>query len=254
VPDRGVFSDLDDEVEVEFPSWLEDAPFTVVRTPDGATYAYLDGAIFAFATEAMGEVVDIPDLADHDTDGDGIPDQLDALLGARKAELNAAPYKGGYQRLDYPGGDVPRDEGVCTDTVVRTMRNAGVDLQRDLHEDIERAPRSFPMVERADPHIDHRRVKTLLPHFERAWRALPTDPEDTSSPWLPGDVLFFQIKGDGRPDHMAIVSDRLGEDGLPMVIHNWTDGYTTMAMSILSFVPVTHRFRLKRKPLELDTP
>jgi uncharacterized protein YijF (DUF1287 family) len=64
-----------------------------------------------------------------DADGDGIPDPLDILIGARKLVLNHAKYTEGYYQLPYPGGDVPRGVGVCSDTIVRAYRNAGIDLQ-----------------------------------------------------------------------------------------------------------------------------
>lgn len=181
-----------------------------------------------------------------DRDGDGIPDALDVLLGAKKTVLNADAYTGGYVRIDYPMGDVPRTIGVCTDVVVRALRNAGIDLQRDLHEDIRRAPRSYPMVRgRGDPNIDHRRVKTLLPLFLRKWRSHTVAFDDTADPLRPGDIVFMDtFPSRSGPDHIGIVSDRLGPSGLPLIINNWTDGTVTTEMDLLTFVPVTHRFRL----------
>src|SRR3989440_7594467 len=78
-----------------------------------------------------------------------------------------------YVSIPYPGGDVPRSEGVCSDTVIRALRNAGLDLQREVHEDILRAPAAYPMVEKVDASINHRRVRTLLPWFVRHWQTLP---------------------------------------------------------------------------------
>jgi uncharacterized protein YijF (DUF1287 family) len=46
-------------------------------------------------------------------------------------------YDGGYYQIAYPGGDVPADRGACTDEVVRAYRAVGVDLQREVHEDME---------------------------------------------------------------------------------------------------------------------
>lgn len=180
-----------------------------------------------------------------DRDDDGIPDALDVLIGARKTVLNADAYTGGYVSLRYPMGDVPRTIGVCTDVIVRAMRNAGVDLQRDLHEDIARAPRSYPMVKgKGDPNIDHRRVKTLLPLFLRKWQRHTTAFDDPADPLRPGDVVLMDtFPSRTGPDHIGIVSDRLGPSGLPLIINNWTDGTVTAEMDLLTFVPVTHRFR-----------
>lgn len=253
VKDRGIFPDLDEEVTLAFPSWVDDQPIIVMKAPGSeAMYAYLDGAFIGLGDASLGPVVQVESFGEHDHDKDLIPDSLDIMVGARKAELNSAPYRGGYEKLAYPGGDVARDRGVCTDVVVRAVRNAGVDLQVELHEDIKRSPRSFPMVKRADPNIDQRRVKTILPYFVRHWRSLPVDPGDASSPWLPGDILFMQIKGDKRPDHLGLAGDKLGKSGFPLVINNWTDGFSTSAIDILSYVPVTHRFRPVLRGLKVE--
>ena len=65
--------------------------------------------------------------------------------------LNADAYVGGYETLRYPMGDVPRERGVCTDVIVRALRNAGIDLQAALHQDIARSRRSYPMVPTRSP-------------------------------------------------------------------------------------------------------
>jgi hypothetical protein len=47
-----------------------------------------------------------------------------------------------------------------------------------------------------------------------------------------------------EPDHLGIVSDRVGPSGLPLLINNWTDGHRTAEMDLLGWVPATHRFRV----------
>lgn len=248
--DRGVFSRLDDEVTWHAPVWLQDeATLTLCleSKPDAPCYAYIDKTVVGMGSrDGASPVVEVTSWEGLDVDEDGIPDHADVWLGAIKTELNGAKYLGGYEQLDYPGGDVSQDKGVCTDVVIRAVRNAGIDLQVELFEDIKRSKRSFPMVKKANPHIDQRRVKTLLPYFKRQWRALDPSPRSTNEPYLPGDVLFMQTMGDSRPDHIGIVSGRQGATGLPLVINNWTDGFHTSAMDILEFAPVTHRFRLTR--------
>ena len=176
-----------------------------------------------------------------DRDGDGIPDPLDVLIGARKLLANGAAYIETYRTLKYPNGDVPRTEGVCTDTIIRAMRNAGLDLQQAVHEDIAAAPRAYPMVKKANSHIDHRRVKTLLPWFKRHLKSVPLD-----APWLPGDIVFLDtFPSRAGPDHVGILSDRVNAEGVPLVINNWTDGASDAEMDLLGFVPVLSRFRLQ---------
>ncbi len=178
-----------------------------------------------------------------DADRDGWPDQVDIVRGGKKTALDAAPYGSPYRSLVYPGGDVPRGEGVCTDVVIRALRNAGFDLQKLVREDIARAPGAYPMVSRANPNIDHRRVRTILPWFRRHWLARATDSARLDD-WLPGDVVFLDTLARPGPDHIGIVSDRLGPSGRPLLINSWTDGYVTSEMDLLPSVPVTHRFRV----------
>ncbi|MGM0555548.1 MAG: DUF1287 domain-containing protein [Myxococcota bacterium] len=252
--DRGIFSDLDPKVRVRFPSWLKGRDITIAHHGGASSLiAYVDGVAVGFGSPDMGELEVVSDPDAHDDDGDGIPNQLDILMGAKKTALNAAPYKGGYQGLDYPGGDVPRTEGVCTEVIIRAVRNAGIDLQKELHEDIERASNAYPMVDKPDTNIDQRRVKTLLPYFERRWEAKSTDIDDKSD-WLPGDIVFMNTMRDERPDHVGIVSDELGASGYPLIINNWTNGYHTQPMDLLKFVPVTHRFRLPAAKVQFGEP
>jgi len=251
--DRGIFSELADRVRLRSPDWLDVGPALVLRTEKPpAELLYVAGSPVAFEgrRDRRWPVLSVERLdRAHDHDGDGIPDALDLLLGAKKAALNGAAYVEGYRSIPYPGGDVPRTEGVCTDVIIRALRNAGIDLQRLVHEDIRRAPRAYPMVRRPDRSIDHRRVRTLLPYFKRHWRELPAD--GAAEPLLPGDLVFLNTLGDARPDHLGIISDRRGSSGRPLVINNWTVGYRTAEMDLLRAVPVTHRFRLGRPPLPL---
>ena len=46
-------------------------------------------------------------------------------------------YDPSYYSIDYPNGDVPADKGVCTDVVIRAYRKLGIDLQKEVHEDME---------------------------------------------------------------------------------------------------------------------
>src|SRR5205823_14286575 len=53
-------------------------------------------------------------------------------------------YDPAYVQLAYPGGDPPPDRGVCSDVVVRAVRRAGADLQKEVHEDMARTFGAYP--------------------------------------------------------------------------------------------------------------
>lgn len=177
----------------------------------------------------------------EDQDSDGIVNALDMLLGGKKLCLNKASYVSNYRTLRYPGGDVPRTEGVCTDTLVRALRNTGWDLQKEIHEDALRRPRAFPLEGKApDANIDHRRLRMMLPWFVTHFVAVPLD-----APYAPGDIVLFDtFPSKAGADHAGIVSDRLGPSGKPLVVNNWTDGYVEQEMDLLDSVPVMYRFRV----------
>jgi uncharacterized protein YijF (DUF1287 family) len=277
ITDRGIFSDLDARVRIAVPAHAtRDNTHATIDSERRLLILYVDGwpsKPYPLTGDATLTVAGIelslrpndrrelaPLLTDGDAielspgdkrafadrDDDGIPDPLDLLLGAHKTALNRASYGAGYIKLAYPGGDVPREVGVCTDVVVRATRNAGLDIQPALHRDIRRSPRSYPMVKgKGNRNIDHRRVKTLLPYFKRHWNQRSKALNDAADPLRPGDVVFMDTFPSRRgPDHIGVVSDRLGASGLPLIINNWTDGTVTAEMDLLEWVPVTHRFRL----------
>jgi uncharacterized protein len=117
-------------------------------------------------------------------------------------------YVPGYVAIPYPGGDVPADTGVCADEIIRIYRKVGVDLQKEVHEDMVRNesayPRKWPPQKRPDPNIDHRRVPNLMVFFQRRGTALPrtTGTED----YQPGDVVTWDL-GHGLT-HVGMVVDR----------------------------------------------
>jgi uncharacterized protein len=275
VADTGVFSDLDGQVQLVLPAKLEPARVTaLVDRARGLLVLSIDGhprkvyplggsAALAVGTIELalrpGDRDELRPLlaagrigegqAQNDRDGDGIPDALDILIGAKKTVLNAAAYTSeaqGYIKVAYPGGDVDRKMGVCTDVIIRSVRNAGLDLQKALHEDIKKRRRAFPMVKRGpDPNIDQRRVGTLLPYFKKHWKQLTAKLDDPDDPLRPGDIILMDTFPSRRgPDHIGIISDQRGASGHPLVINNWTNGTVTSEMDLLGVVPVLYRFRL----------
>ena len=276
LPDHGIFPELDDRIVTVIPggvhrelTWLRvdgahqlvtlydardplkvyranvsdtlaAATVTTVKDLDLKTLlAPADAAEFRPHLRPESRVVVGVPARTEDRDGDGIVDRIDIVLGARKLVENKARYIERYVDIPYPGGDVPRTEGVCTDTVIRSLRNAGIDLQKEVHEDLLRHPEAYPMVEKVNASINHRRVKTVVRWFERHFTRLPD-----GTAYRPGDVVFFDtFPAREGPDHLGIVSDLVAPNGQQMVVNNWTEGYVDSDLELLSWVPVTHHFR-----------
>ena len=128
-------------------------------------------------------------------------------------------YDGAYEQIPYPGGDVPMERGVCTDVVIRALRCLGIDLQKEVHEDMRAHFSAYPKhwgLKRPDRNIDHRRVPNLRTFFTRRGWSLPItqNPAD----YHPGDLVTCTVAG--SLPHIMIVSDRKAPDGTPLIIHN----------------------------------
>jgi len=105
-------------------------------------------------------------------------------------------YDPSYVRIKYPGGDVPADRGVCTDVIIRAYRKVGIDLQKDVHEDMKANFVKYPKrygLKAPDTNIDHRRVANLMTFFSRHGKVLPitNKPED----YKPGDIVCWDLGG-----------------------------------------------------------
>jgi len=126
-------------------------------------------------------------------------------------------YDPSYTRLAYPGGDVPMERGVCSDVVVRAMRTVGVDLQVEVHKDMEREFRAYPQnwgLRHTDRNIDHRRVPNLMTYFRRQGKALPLD-----APYEPGDIVAWRLPNGLH--HIGVVSSRPApRRSHQLVVHN----------------------------------
>jgi hypothetical protein len=139
---------------------------------------------------------------------------------AEERTTHAVRYDAAYLRIPYPMGDVPADQGVCSDEVIRAYRLLGIDLQQLVHEDMNREFHLYPKrwgMAAPDANIDHRRVPNLARFFGRHGQSLPVtdDPAD----YKPGDVVAWAMP-DGRP-HIGIVTEqRTGDGARPLVMHN----------------------------------
>jgi uncharacterized protein YijF (DUF1287 family) len=129
-------------------------------------------------------------------------------------------YDPSYVKIDYPNGDVSSDSGVCSDVIVRAFRKAGIDLQKEVHEDMVRAWSEYPRkwgARGTDTSIDHRRVLNLTTWFARQGKALAITAERAD--YLPGDVVAWELSDD--IEHIGIVTNLSSEtDKHYLIVHN----------------------------------
>ena len=147
-------------------------------------------------------------------------------LAAIERTNHSVRYVSAYVRIPYPGGDVPADTGVCTDEIIRIYRAVGIDLQKEVHEDMVANFALYPHrwqaeSARPDSNIDHRRVPNLMVFFSRKGESLPTT--SRAEDYVPGDLVTWDLGG-GVP-HIGIVVDKIAADsGRHMIVHNISAG------------------------------
>jgi uncharacterized protein len=135
-------------------------------------------------------------------------------------------YDSAYVRIPYPNGDVPPDTGVCTDEVIRSYRAVGVDLQKEVHEDMLQNFSAYPrqrrwLLTQPDSNIDHRRVPNLMVFFSRKGETLKITAD--SKDYAPGDLVTWDLGG--NVPHIGIVVDkRSPRTGRHLVVHNIGQG------------------------------
>ena len=152
----------------------------------------------------------------------------DPLAEAAAAQVGVTViYDPSYQGLDFPGGDIPRNRGVCSDVVVRALRDAwGIDLQLAVNRDMKADFAAYPTIwglSTTDRNIDHRRVPNLETLFDRMGATLPLSSDPAV--FQTGDIVTWRLSGSNLP-HMGIVSEqRIGNR--PLITHNIGRGTLT---------------------------
>lgn len=167
-----------------------------------------------------------------------------ALINSAREQVGVTLlYDGSYQSLPFPGGDIPRLRGVCTDVVVRALRDAhGLDLQAKVNADMKANFAAYPKIwglSRPDSNIDHRRVPNLQTYFKRRGAAVPIT--DIAADYLPGDVVSWMLPG--NTPHIGIVTDLMNGDAThPMIVHNI--GWGTRINDMLFDYKITGHYRI----------
>jgi uncharacterized protein len=145
-----------------------------------------------------------------------------ALADAAEQQVGVTvTYDPSYVSIPFPGGDIPRDKGVCSDVFIRALRDAHqIDLQQRVNTDMKKAFSRYPKtwgLKSTDPSIDHRRVYNLQRFLERQGFSLPVSSD--ANDYLPGDIVTWMLPG--NLPHLGLVSDKksLWSDRY-LVIHN----------------------------------
>ena len=149
-----------------------------------------------------------------------LPASMDIVNVARSQIGITLQYRPAYEKMAYPNGDIPRTRGVCTDVIIRALRDArGVDLQQEVHIDMQKNfaayPKNWGINQKLDSNIDHRRVPNLMTYFARQKLTVSNS---AAAKFLPGDIVAWNL-GRGL-QHIGIVTDKKGSTGTPLIIHN----------------------------------
>jgi uncharacterized protein YijF (DUF1287 family) len=129
-------------------------------------------------------------------------------------------YTPAYVGIKYPNGDVTAKTGVCTDVIIRAYRKLGIDLQKEVHEDMKANFYLYPKtwgLKSTDKNIDHRRVPNLEVFFDRKGEKLKVT--ENASDYKTGDLVTWMING--KMPHIGIVTHKKSTDGKRnLIVHN----------------------------------
>jgi len=135
-------------------------------------------------------------------------------------------YDPSYFGIKYPNGDIPKNKGVCTDVIIRAYRKLGIDLQKEVHEDMKSHFSKYPNLKKwgmtkTDTNIDHRRVPNLEIFFERKGKKLPVS--KNASDYKTGEIVTWLINN--KLPHIGIVTNKKSADGKRnLIVHNVGNG------------------------------
>lgn len=164
-------------------------------------------------------------VSDASTSNLELTEKQKRISDAAKSIIDASIfYDPTYFRIDYPNGDIPSGKGVCTDVVIRTYRKLGIDLQKEVHEDMKANFGLYPKIwglTKPDTNIDHRRVPNLMVYFSRFGKekSMSQNVED----YLPGDIICWRLPN--GMTHIGVMVDEKSNDGKRhRIVHNIGQG------------------------------
>ncbi len=157
-------------------------------------------------------------------------------------------YVPAYVQIKYPNGDVPANTGVCTDLVIRAYRGVGIDLQKQVHEDMVKNFKNYPKLwslKSPDSNIDHRRVPNLMTYFKNKKAELLIS--DKAEDYKPGDLVTWNLQNKkvvSGITHIGIVTDQRTADGKRYLIAHNIGGGNVLEDMLFSYVIIGH-YRFK---------
>lgn len=153
-------------------------------------------------------------------------------------------YDPAYRSINYPGGDVPLERGVCSDVIIRAMRDQGIDLQQKIHHHMLANWKDYPKnwgLSKPDRNIDHRRVPNIATYFKMKGCLLVP-----GKSYQPGDVVVWDL-GKGIL-HIGLISDsKVLNENRHKIIHNI--GCGVKEEDVLTAFKVIHHFRINKELL-----
>ncbi|TKC10784.1 DUF1287 domain-containing protein [Pedobacter polaris] len=160
----------------------------------------------------------------------------DAAIALTKQKV---VYDPAYFKIPYPNGDVPAGKGVCTDVVIRAYRTLGIDLQKNVHEDMKPNFSLYPKNwsrKTTDRNIDHRRVYNLMVFFKRKGAVKPST--RNGEDYKPGDIVCWNLSG--NISHIGLVVNKKSADGKRFLIVHNIGGGQVLADCLFSWKIIGH--------------
>jgi len=157
-------------------------------------------------------------------------------------------YVPAYVQIKYPNGDVPSNTGVCTDLVIRAYRGVGIDLQKEVHEDMVKNFKNYPQLwklKKPDTNIDHRRVPNLMTYLKNKNAQLEVS--NNAEDYTPGDIVTWNLQNKKNVSgitHIGIVINQKSIDGKRYLIAHNIGGGNTIEDMLFSYVIIGH-YRFK---------
>ena len=167
--------------------------------------------------------VSINDIT-HKIPATSLSKEINLLMQNLEAQTELTKtYNPAYVTLKYPNGDVPINTGVCADVVVRALRATNIDLQKEVHLDMNKNFSVYPKrwnLKTTDKNIDHRRVANLMKFFERKQKSI--DITKNTNDYKAGDIVAWKLNNGLL--HIGMVYNGASEDGTPLIVHNIGSG------------------------------